>query len=183
LLCGEPNFRELDLMNSAKHRRLNNYLGQGSARAGGVLRWLVAVPGLAALACGGGGGGEASMTGQLLVGVQVSVGGVNYRLRNATLTGTGAEAFTLDTDDATQVAMSQTLAAGSYMLKLEDGWALERQSAGAFAAVPMTTLTSPNPVPFSVAVAQVARVGFAFDAAGVAVDLRQAADEGNDDNE
>jgi hypothetical protein len=134
------------------------------------------------LGCGGGGGGgDGGPRGQLLVTVQASVGGVNYRLRNATMTGSGAQAFTLDTDAATQVSMSQALAPGAYTLELEEGWSLERQMGATFSAV-AATVTSPNPVSFMVAAAQVARVGYAFDASGVDVDLREGADE-NDDND
>jgi hypothetical protein len=144
--------------------------------------WVAVALALAALRCGGGGGGgDDGPRGQLLVTVQANVAGVNYRLRNATMTGSGAQAFTLAADGAAQVSMSQALAPGAYTLELEEGWSLERQMGATFSAV-AATLTSPNPVAFSVAAAQVARVGYAFDAGGVDVDLREGADE-NDDND
>jgi hypothetical protein len=136
-------------------------------------------------ACGGGGGGGADGT-SLSLGIFTEVAGTSYRLSSSSFEVTGGE-FTaaaplmLDTGAVPAAqSLQQPLEPGQYSIELQPNWVLQREAAAGFEAVPGATLTSGNPLTVSVIQGQIARVGFAFDAAGVAVDFQQSA--GEDDN-
>jgi hypothetical protein len=136
-----------------------------------------------ASSCGGGGGADGA---SLSLGIFTEVAGTSYRLSSSSFEVTGGE-FTaaaplvLDTGAVPAAqSLQQSLEPGQYSIELQPNWVLERETAAAFEAVAGATLTSTNPLTVSVVQGQIARVGFAFNAAGVPVDFQQSA--GEDDN-
>ena len=114
------------------------------------------------------------------MGVVTEVSGASYRLSDASFEVTGGAApLTLTTSDGSAVLslLTPPLTPGQYSVELLPGWVVERQAGGTFAAVAGATLTSTNPQTVSVVQGQIARAGFAFMAAGIAVDFTPAAGE------
>ncbi len=146
---------------------------------GALAALCIGTAGFGTTGCGGGGGGSSS-EGTLAVGVVAEVSGAKYRLSDTSFEVTGGAApLTLMTTDGSAVValLSPLLTPGQYSVQLSPGWVVERQDSGSFAPVAGATLTSTNPQTVSVVQGQIARLGFAFMAAGVAVDFTPAAGE------
>jgi hypothetical protein len=132
--------------------------------------------------CGGGGGGDTD-GGSLSLSIFTEIASTSYRLSNSSFQLSGGEyteaaPLTLDTGAVpTVLNLQQSLEPGQYSIELQPNWVLQRETATGFEAVPGATLTSANPLVVNVVQGQVARVGFAFDAGGVAVDFQQSAGE------
>ncbi|MBN2529569.1 MAG: polysaccharide deacetylase family protein [Deltaproteobacteria bacterium] len=93
--------------------------------------------------------------------------GVDYRLSTGefTITGGATPVSISASDYLNQTTAYIDLEAGDYSIGLADGWILERLDGSNW--VPVTAnLTSPNPVPFTIAANQIAPVVFVFSTDG-----------------
>jgi hypothetical protein len=139
--------------------------GGMSSRIGGLAFVL-----LAAL---GGCRDEKPDAGSVTMDVRTTVGGIAYRLRDAgfaiTQAGDGKVVATIDTEaDPDAASVQFALGAGAYSIELSPGWRLEKQIGAAFETV-NATLSSQNPVPFSIVAGLTTPVAFAFHTDGSVV--------------
>jgi len=97
--------------------------------------------------------------------------GVVYRLRDAIISVDGASPATFNTeDDPTRTSLSADVPPGDYTATVKDGWRLERLDSGI--PTPVTaTLTSDNPVAFTVMAQLRTTVPLVFRVDGNSVDL------------
>jgi hypothetical protein len=112
-------------------------------------------------------------TGSVTMELRTTLGGIAYRLRDATFTvtqvGVPTPVATLDTEanpDAPSLQLS--LAPGAYSIDLAPGWRLEKLIGADFQTV-NATLSSQNPVPFSIVAGQTTPVAYAFHTDGTIV--------------
>jgi sugar lactone lactonase YvrE len=100
--------------------------------------------------------------------------GTTYRLRQAVFQIDGPDRVALDSDAQPDAAvLTASLTAGSYTATLAPGWFLERLSAGGGATRVQATLTSPNPVPFTITANTTTGVPFTFNTDGTVVTVDQ----------
>lgn|GEM_PF-3038395 len=100
--------------------------------------------------------------GTLTLALRAETGGVEYRLRNATITIAGPEVVELSTeDDPDALVHTVALAPGEYDLFLGDGWRLEREGPAGFEDVE-AALVSANPRTVSVVSGEEASRAFDF---------------------
>lgn len=100
-----------------------------------------------------------------------STSGATYRLRNATLKVSGTESATVMSEDYLDAgSFDVELAAGNYLIKLNDGWTLERLVDGVAEPVD-AVLTSDNPIPFAISDQQLTFVNFVFRAGDDVIQL------------
>ncbi len=116
-------------------------------------------------------------TGSFRLALVSSANGHTYRLRHATFLitaapGSGAPTILDSEADPAATALSATLDAGSYTVRLVDGWSLERQGSGDPVTV-VATLISPNPAAFDVTAGSTTSVVFRFTTDGSVVTIGQ----------
>lgn len=102
--------------------------------------------------------------------------GTVYRLREAIITVDGPTPATFDTeDDPTRTSLSADVEPGDYTATVQAGWHIERLDDGIATEV-NATLTSDNPVHFTVVSEQRTNVPLKFHVDGGDVDLTQGYD-------
>jgi hypothetical protein len=127
-------------------------------------------------ACLDGDEAETGTVGVNLVGQGAS--GATYRLRDATITVAGpASTIVWNTeDDPNRTSLSANVVVGNYTATLAPGWRLERLVTGQPPVDVTATLTSPNPVAFTVVPMMRTVVPFTFEVDGGVVDMSQGYD-------
>jgi hypothetical protein len=100
-----------------------------------------------------------------------SSSGITYRLREASISITGAGIASVSTEDhLNQTLISLELPAGGYLAALADGWRLERSVDGVFEDI-RAVLVSTNPLPFTVLDQETTEVRLVFRAGEDVVEL------------
>ena len=100
-------------------------------------------------------------TGSMSIALRAEANGLTYRLRDAVFDVTGPEQATLRTDDPDARLIERPLRAGSYEVRLTDGWRLERSSSAGFQGV-VALLSSDNPRSFTIEQGRTSGLVFQF---------------------
>jgi hypothetical protein len=139
----------------------------------GVILALLGMAGVPALsACGSDARESTERSGTLTMNLIGTGGsGVRYRLRTADFVVNGPQNVNFSSEaDPNAASIRRELRAGDYIIRLKNGWALERETGGVFAPVD-AILLSPNPVGFTIHDQAVTPVVFRFRAGDDVIDL------------